>query len=69
MRKDKDFEVLDNISITYSADEEIQKAVKKYDDFIKTEPLAREIKSGKGEEEVDLNGHEAFISIEKNIAD
>ena len=69
MRKAKDFEVLDNISITYSADEEIQKAVKKYDDFIKTETLAREIKSGKGEEEVDLNGHEAFISIEKNIAD
>ncbi|ERT56847.1 isoleucine--tRNA ligase [Peptoniphilus sp. BV3C26] len=69
MRKAKDFEVLDNISIIYSADEEIQKAVEKYDDFIKTETLAKEIKYGKGEEEVDLNGHEAFISIEKNIAD
>ncbi len=61
MRKQKDFEMMDRIVISISADAEVEKAVELFKDFIKAETLADDIVKGEGLEVFDLNGHKTGI--------
>ena len=65
MRKKNDYEMMDNIRIYLSGDEEIQRAVEKYEEYIKTETLALDIRKGRGVPEQDINGHKTDIDIER----
>ncbi len=66
MRKQKDFEMMDQIKIFCQADEEVQKSVEEHRDYIMRETLAEEILMVEmGLEEYDLNGHKTGISVEK----
>lgn len=67
MRKTNGYEVLDNIKIYYDGDDEIEEAVKVFEDFIKTETLAVSIERVEDDsfEKQDLNGHMTGIKLEK----
>lgn len=67
MRKTLDLNILDNIKIKYSSDEEVVKAIESGKEFIKSETLAVEVEnvSELDAEEVDLNSHLSKIKIEK----
>ncbi len=66
LRKQKDFEMMDNIKITVSSDDEVRRAIETYRDYIMKETLALEIAYGsevKGE--YDINGHKTGIAADK----
>ena len=67
MRKNNNYEVMDNIRIFFDGDEEITKAVKLYEDYIKNETLAVIIEktSDSSMERFDLNDHDTGIMVEK----
>lgn len=66
MRKARDFDVSDHILIYYHSSEEFQEAVKKYEDFIKSETLAETLEVREGDfESMTLNGQETFLEIKK----
>ncbi len=67
MRKNNGYEVLDNINIYYDGSDEIEAAVKEYEDFIKTETLAQVIERVNEEdlEKQDLNGQMTGIRLER----
>ncbi|MDD3307883.1 MAG: isoleucine--tRNA ligase [Acetobacterium sp.] len=66
LRKSNGYEVMDRIDITYSSDEQMDRAIRIYTDFIKTETLADTItvKAGVGEV-FNLNGHDTGIELMK----
>jgi isoleucyl-tRNA synthetase len=59
--------MMDNIKIFYKGPEEIEKAVKLYEDYIKTETLAVEIKKEERDDykTENLNGKETGLKLEK----
>lgn len=65
LRKQKDLEMMDNISITLSCDDEVGAAVDKHKDYIMSETLAVELTAGEAADKFDINGHETGIVIEK----
>ncbi|NTW72660.1 MAG: isoleucine--tRNA ligase [Eubacteriaceae bacterium] len=66
MRKTKDFDMMDSITLSINADEEIFKAVTKYTDFIKSETLTAELVISTDELELqNINGHDTGIKVEK----
>lgn len=65
LRKQKGLEMMDNISITIAADDEISAAVKKHKDYIMKETLAFKLEENDAPEEFDLNGHKTGIAVEK----
>ena len=68
LRKEHDFDVLDRIKITYSSEEEVDRAVKEFHDYISEETLADEIISVEemeDGEEFELNGVPARIKVKK----
>ncbi|MDR0879969.1 MAG: isoleucine--tRNA ligase [Clostridioides sp.] len=67
LRKSNDFEVLDNIDIEYCSDDEIDEAVRYFEDYIKTETLALNIKrvNDEGLEKQNLNDHMTGLKVEK----
>ena len=65
LRKQKGLEMMDNISITIAADDEITAAVNKHKDYIMKETLALSLDEGTAPEEFDLNGHKTGIAIDK----
>ncbi len=67
MRKNNDYEVLDNIKITVDGDEEVNAAVEDHKEYIMKETLAVEMvmTSDSSIEKVDLNGHLTGIAIER----
>ena len=65
LRKQKNFEMMDNIKIYVSADEAVTKAIEAYKSYIMKETLALEIMEKAGLEEYDLNGHKTGIDVEK----
>ena len=65
--KEKDFNVVDRITLYYNGDEKIEKCIKEYGEYIKKETLALElIKKDNLEEKFDLNGHETYLDIRRN---
>lgn len=65
MRKQKAFEMMDNITIILDADDEVKQAVTQYRDYIMTETLATSMEFGSTEETFKLNGHKTGIYVEK----
>jgi isoleucyl-tRNA synthetase len=66
LRKQHDFEMMDHIRIQIQADPEVQEAVEKHIQYIRSETLAEEVNySGEEMEKVDLNGHPTGIQVEK----
>ena len=65
IRKSSNFDVLDNITIDYSGDDEIAKAVDDFADYIKSETLALEINRVDDEslEKHNLNDHMTGIKV------
>ena len=67
LRKAKDFNVEDRITTYYSGDEEIEKTISKFKDYISKETLSTKIeKKDKLEEKLDINGHEMLVDIIRN---
>lgn len=66
LRKTIGLEIADRINTYYESDSEVDKAVSLYKNFIMNETLSLEIKAEKNsKEEMDLNGHNIKIKIEK----
>ncbi|HZJ82937.1 MAG TPA: DUF5915 domain-containing protein, partial [Clostridia bacterium] len=67
MRKNNDYEVMDNIRIFYHGDEKITHAIEFYSDYIKKETLGVSIENMEDSsmESFDLNGHDTGILVEK----
>ncbi|MFZ7134627.1 MAG: isoleucine--tRNA ligase [Eubacteriales bacterium] len=66
LRKQKDLEMMDRICISIKADDEVNKAVEKFAQYIKDETLGEEIKYSQGDlENYNINGHKTGIAIEK----
>lgn len=65
LRKQKDFEMMDQIRIFISADDDVAAAVKAHQAYIMKETLAMEITEGNDLKEYDLNGHKTGIDVEK----
>ena len=66
IRKNKDFNVADRITLYYNGDEDIDKCIAKFSDYIKNETLSLEIvKKDNLQEEYDLNGHNCYIDVER----
>jgi len=67
IRKDKDFDMMDNIEIYYNTEERFDKAVKLYKDYIMKETLGLSLIESTDKEtiEYELNGVKVNIYIEK----
>ncbi|MCR5482295.1 MAG: isoleucine--tRNA ligase [Clostridia bacterium] len=65
LRKQHDFEMMDNIKIFVDTDEEVMAAVEKYKEYIMKETLAVEIAKKSGLDTFDLNGHKSGIAVER----
>lgn len=67
MRKNNEYEVLDNINIYYNGSDTIKKAIDEHEEFIKVETLAKSIERVSQEdlEEQDLNGEMTGMRLER----
>ncbi|MDR3586083.1 MAG: isoleucine--tRNA ligase [Desulfosporosinus sp.] len=67
MRKNNGYEMMDKIKIYFDGDEEIAEAVTLYEDYIKKETLADDIKriEDTNLEKQNINGHETGLKLEK----
>ena len=68
MRKNNEYEMMDNIEIKYSGDEDITKAVEEFADYIKSETLALKLESVEATDELEtcnLNGHDTGIVLKR----
>ena len=68
MRKQNDYEMMDNIKIYLDADEDVCAAVETYKDYIMKETLAVELcgPDAAGElSKVNLNGHKSGLALER----
>ena len=66
MRKQRDFEMMDQIKIFYNSDAEVEAALLEHKEYIMRETLAVELKEIHSElVEYDLNGHKTGIDVER----
>ena len=66
LRKNKDFDIVDRITLYYKGDEEVNASIKDFNDYIKEETLAVEIvEKDDLTESYDLNGHNILIDVER----
>ncbi len=65
LRKSKDFEIADRITLYYKGDELVSKSIKEFEDFIKGETLSIDIIEKDVSNEVDLNSHITYIDVKK----
>ena len=66
LRKTKDFDIVDRINIYYNGDEEFNKSVKMFENYIKEETLAINLKEKNDlTESYDLNGHNVLVDVER----
>ena len=66
IRKESDYNIVDRIELYYNGDETVNKAVDKFNEFIKKETLAVDIVVKENiNSSYDLNGHEVFIETKK----
>ena len=65
-RKNSNFEVTDRITLSYKGDEDIQKCMKEFQEFIQNETLSVAIvESDQANLEADINGHLTYFTVEK----
>ncbi len=65
LRKAQEFDIVDRITLNYDGDDEIKEALAMFKDYIMDETLATEFNNTKGDEIIDINGHEVSITIIK----
>ena len=65
MRKANNYEMMDNIRISVSADEDVKAAIETHRDYIMKETLAVAIEAADGLDTVNLNGHETGLAVER----
>ena len=66
LRKTKDFNVEDRIHLYYSSDEDMDKCIEEFSEYIKHETLSLDITKKDGlKDNYDLNGHDCLIDIER----
>jgi isoleucyl-tRNA synthetase len=65
LRKTKDFDIQDRITLYYHGDETIDKVITNYDKFIKNETLATKIIKKESGDKYDLNGHDTNLDVTK----
>ena len=65
LRKQADFEMMDEIRIFMDADDEIRAAVEETKDFIMDETIAVGILEKEGLPEFDINGHKTGLAVER----
>lgn len=65
MRKQNDYEMMDNIKIYIGSDEAVAAAVEEYRDYIMKETLAVSLEEKSDLKETDLNGHKTGLDIER----
>ena len=65
MRKQENFEMMDNINIYVEADEEVKAAIGEHRDYIMKETLAVAIEEKAGLDTVKLNGHKTGLAVER----
>ncbi len=66
LRKTSNFEIADRIYLYYKGDDKVNEAVNVFKEFIQNEILALDIiESAEAKEEVDLNGHTTYLSVER----
>ena len=65
MRKEADFEVTQRIKVAVACDAELKAALAAHLDYVKSEILAVELTVTDGAGDVDLNGHQTAIAVEK----
>ena len=63
MRKRQGFDVTDHVNVVYATDDVAAAAIADNADMICAETLADSLTVGKGENTVDLNGHEAALTV------
>lgn len=68
IRKEQDFDITDRIILYYSAEEEVNDSVAKFEEMIKNETLAEVIKEENNlKDTYNLNGHDVKIKVEKYL--
>jgi isoleucyl-tRNA synthetase len=65
LRKQADFEMMDEIKISLCADDDIKAAVEGAKEFIMDETIAKSLEYAEGLPEFDINGHKTGIAVEK----
>ena len=66
LRKNKDFNVADRITLFYNGDEEVDKCVESFAEYIKNETLSLDfVKKDNLTEKCDLSGHDCYIDVER----
>ena len=65
LRKQHDFEMMDNITIYVDADEEVTAAIASFAEYIQKETLAVAIEEKAELDTYDLNGHKTGIAVER----
>lgn len=65
LRKQNNFEMMDNINIYIDADDEIQHSIDNFSDFIMSETIATSISKRDNLEKFDINGHLTGIAVER----
>ena len=65
MRKQNNFEMMDNIKIFVEADEEVAAAIDTHKEYIMAETLAVAVENKAGLDTADLNGHKTGIAVER----
>ena len=66
LRKTNGYDIADRIKLFYDGEEDILDAFNEFADYIKEETLATEYTQKHTDNVVDINGHDVFITIEKN---
>lgn len=66
-RKEQGFEIMDRVDLYLVADAEVQKAIKRYEDYLKNETLCNSIYYNEiaGMQEVDVNGKSVMLKVQK----
>jgi len=65
LRKQNDYEMMDNINIYVAADEDVSGAIEAHKEYIMKETLALSIEAKEGLDTFNLNGHETGIGVER----
>ena len=65
LRKQNDYEMMDNIKIYVEDDDEVKAAVESYKDYIMNETLAVSIEDKNGLDTFDINGYKTGLGVEK----
>jgi len=66
LRKTSGLDIADRITLYYSGDEDVVKALEMFKDYVTKETLATTFELKETEEVIDLNGHKATYAILKN---